>query len=123
MWLVPRVATASPEALVEHDGGFVALGHALKHSVRSHGCRVPEPHHPSRQQPQPPRRGAAAPFRNPTTCRTRRRAAFPAPRGPALVCRRLDTRSSQLHAAACLDRCKELKLAHYTLKLALFLNA
>ena len=43
---VPHVAAASPEALVEHDGGFVVLGHALVHSVRGHGCRVPEPHHP-----------------------------------------------------------------------------
>ena len=42
-----------------------------------------------------------SPIRTPTTRRMRRRAALPAPRGPALVCRSLDTRSSQLHAAAC----------------------
>jgi len=37
---VSHVAAAGPEALVEHDGGFVVLGHALEHSVRGHGCRV-----------------------------------------------------------------------------------
>ena len=57
---VPHVATASTEAHMEHDGGFVVLGHALEHSVRDHGRRVSEPHHPPRQQSQPPRRGAAA---------------------------------------------------------------
>jgi len=25
------------EAHVEHDGGFIVLGHALEHSVRGHG--------------------------------------------------------------------------------------
>ena len=38
---VPHVATDGPEALVEHDGGFVVFGHALAHSVRDHGCRTP----------------------------------------------------------------------------------
>ena len=28
-----------PEVLVEHDGSFLVLGHALEHSMRSHGCR------------------------------------------------------------------------------------
>ena len=46
----PHVAAASPEALVEHDDSFVVLGHVLEHSVRGHGYRVPEPHHPTRQQ-------------------------------------------------------------------------
>ena len=58
---------------------------------------------------------ARQPFPNPTMRRTRRRAALPAPRGPALACRSLDPRSSQLHAAACLACCTALKLA-------LFLN-
>jgi hypothetical protein len=31
---VPHVATASTEAHVEHDGGFVLLGHAFEHCVR-----------------------------------------------------------------------------------------
>ena len=41
----------------------------------------------------------------PTMRSTRRRAALPAPRGPALACRSPDSRSSQLHAAACLACC------------------
>ncbi len=43
---VPHVAAASTEAHVEHDGGVVVLGHAIEHSVRGHGRRVAEPHHP-----------------------------------------------------------------------------
>ena len=49
------------------------------HSVRGHGRRVPEPHHPSRQHPQPPRRVAAAPPRS----------QLRATRGGAPPCRRL----------------------------------
>jgi len=56
---VPHVAAARPKALVEHDGSFVVLGHALEHSVRGHGYRVPEPHYPPRQHSQPLRHGAA----------------------------------------------------------------
>ena len=37
---------AGTEVHLEHLGGFVVLGHALEHSVRGQGCRVPEPHHP-----------------------------------------------------------------------------
>ena len=32
---VPHVATASPEALVEHDGGFFVVGHAREPSVQN----------------------------------------------------------------------------------------
>ena len=39
---------------------------------------------------------AQQPIPTPTTRRTRRRTALPAPRGPALAYRSLDTRSSQL---------------------------
>jgi len=48
------------------DGSFVVLGHALDHSVRGHGRRVPEPHHASSTttpSTSAPRRGAAAPSR------------------------------------------------------------
>ena len=38
-------------------------GYALEQSVRGSGRRVSEPHPYSRQHPQPPRRGAAAPSR------------------------------------------------------------
>jgi len=50
----------------------------------------------------------SSPIPTPTTRSTRRRAALPAPRGPALACRSLDTRSSQLHAAACPACCTAL---------------
>ena len=39
---------------MQHDGSFLVLGHALELSVRGHGCRVPEAHHPPRQHSQPP---------------------------------------------------------------------
>ena len=35
---VPHVATTIPEALVENDGGFIVLGHALEHSVHGYEC-------------------------------------------------------------------------------------
>ena len=54
------VAALIPETYMDHGDGIVFLGHALDHSVRGHGRRLPEPHHPPRQYPKPPRRGAAA---------------------------------------------------------------
>jgi len=65
---------------IAHGTRFVVLGYALEHSVRGHGCWVPEPHHPPRQHYQPPRRGAAIPSR-PQLC---------AAHGGALRCRRLE---------------------------------
>ena len=47
----------------EKNFEVVVLGYAPKHSMRGHGRRVPDPHHSSRQHPQPPRRGATAPPR------------------------------------------------------------
>ena len=47
-------AAAGDKVHLEHKGDFVVLGHAPEHSMRGHGCRVPEPHHPSRQHPQLP---------------------------------------------------------------------
>ena len=61
---VPHVAAAGAKVHLEHNGDFVVLGYAPEHSMRGHGRRVPEPHHPSRQHPQPPRRGASAPPRH-----------------------------------------------------------
>jgi len=55
--------------LLRHDGeveGVVVKDDAvLEFCIRGRvlGCRVPEPHRPPRQLPQPPRRGAAAPSR------------------------------------------------------------
>ena len=81
--------------------GVVVVGECVIEGV--------EPHHPPRQhntlnlpvvtrQPHP----------DPTTRRSRRRAALPAPREPGLAGRSRDTRSSQLHAAACPANCTAL---------------
>ena len=48
---------------MEYGDGIVFLVHVLEHSVRGHGRRLPEPHHPLRQHAKLPRRGAAAPPR------------------------------------------------------------
>ena len=104
---VLHIAAASPEVLVEHDGGFVVLGHALEHSVRGHGRRVSSS--TTTPSTSPSWRGSPIPTNpTPTTRRTRRLAALLAPRRPALVGRSRDTRSSQLHAAACPACCTAL---------------
>jgi hypothetical protein len=58
---VSYVTAAGIEVLVEHECGLVFWGHAPENGMCSNGRGVPEPHHPPRQHPQPPCRGAAAP--------------------------------------------------------------
>jgi len=41
------IKATGTEAHMEYYGGFVVLGHALEHSMRGHGRRVPKPHYPS----------------------------------------------------------------------------